>query len=135
MTKFRLTAALGVSAVFTLVTAAHAQSLTATKASVQDSTLTVESLEVPQDGWLVAHTVQDGQAGPHVGHAQVASGSNDNVQITLDQPVSSGDKVVLMLHEDTGTAGTFEFEAGAAETKDAPAMADGQPVQAEVTVE
>lgn len=126
-------AALCASVALMFAPAAHA--LTATGAKLENSTLAIDSVEADAAGWLVVHMAQNGEAGAHIGHVQVQSGMNENLQIPLDQTVSSGQSVILMLHEDTGTTGTFEFEEGSAEQLDPPAMSDGEPIQTEVTIE
>lgn len=86
----------------------------------------------PQAGWAVIHTVTDeGKVGNHVGHAAIEQGENALVGITLDQAFEE-DEFIVMLHEDAGAAGTFEF--GPDDKTDAPVMAEGKPVTAAINV-
>jgi hypothetical protein len=116
-------------------TAYAAGALKASDVKLQDNALTIGSIEAPSGGWLVVHAMEGGEAGPHIGHVELQSGANENLEVPLDEQVAAGDSVILMIHEDTGEKGTFEFEEGSAEGTDAPAMAGGKPIQTEVTVE
>lgn len=111
---------------------AQSEEFSASNAQLAGQELTVD-VTSPQAGWAVIHKVaEDGKAGAHIGHAAIEAGDNPGVAITLDQPVE-GEQLIVMLHEDAGTAGTFEF--GADDKTDAPVMADdGQPVEATVDV-
>jgi hypothetical protein len=45
----------------------------------------------------------------------------------------AGDKLAIMLHQDTGKMGTYEFGMEGSK-EDAPVLADGNPVMEMVTV-
>jgi hypothetical protein len=96
-------------------------------------TLTVKSVNAPKDGFLVVHVVTDGKPGAVIGHAEVKEGENSGVPVILDTTPKTGDELALMLHDDTGTAGKYEFGMDGSK-EDAPTMADGKPVMVTVTV-
>jgi hypothetical protein len=113
------------------VALAQNEEFAASNATLEDGQLTMD-LVAPEAGWAVVHTVDDqGKAGAHIGHAAVEAGENAALAIPLDQPVE-GDQLMVMLHEDAGAAGTFEFSGD--DKTDAPVMKDGAPVSATVDV-
>ena len=112
-------------------TLAQSEELPASNAMLEDGQLTMD-LVAPEASWAVVHTVDDqGKAGAHIGHAAVEAGENAALAIPPGQPVE-GDQLMVMLHEDAGTAGTFEFSAD--DKTNAPIMKDGAPVSATVDV-
>ncbi|WP_428669547.1 DUF7282 domain-containing protein [Roseibium sp.] len=100
------------------------------------NSVTIDKVTMPADGWLVIHEIKDGkpQAPQSIGHAPVKAGENANITVTLDMDVAPGSKVLAMLHEDTGTIGTYEFGPGSTDN-DKPVMADGKPVVLPVAIE
>jgi hypothetical protein len=98
-------------------------------AALQDKFIVVKSVEAPADGWLVAHQAENGQPGDIIGFMSVKAGTNQEVQIPLAGTLEPGAGIVLMLHEDAGTMGTFD----AAEDK--PVMEGDKPTMVEVKVE
>lgn len=73
----------------------------------------LDSVKVESDAWLVAHpAAADGR--PDVsrvlGRAFVQHGMSERVPVDLDAPVAPGQAVVVMLHDDTGEVGRFEFD-------------------------
>ena len=96
---------------------------------VSGGSVTASKIVAGEDGWLVVHrTGDDMKPGPVVGHAAVKAGENMNVTAPLDESVASGDKLMLMLHGETGgmKAGEFEYTLGAKE--DGPIKVDGKLV-------
>ena len=70
---------------------------------VSGGSVTASKIVAGEDGWLVVHrTGDDMKPGPVVGHAAVKAGENMNVTAPLDESVASGDKLMLMLHGETG---------------------------------
>lgn len=111
--------------------AAAQDAFSASNAKLDGEQLTLD-ITSPQAGWAVIHKIDDeGKAGDHIGHAAIKAGENKGVQITLDQPVE-GDQLIVMLHDDAGKKGEFEF--GADSKVDAPVMEDGKPVTDEIDV-
>lgn len=73
----------------------------------------LDSVKVESDAWLVAHpAAADGR--PDVsrvlGRAFVQHGTSERVPVDLGAPVAPGQAVVVMLHDDTGEVGRFEFD-------------------------
>lgn len=100
------------------------------RANGKELTLNVDS---PESGWAVIHVVKNGKPGAHIGHAMVHQGENKNVQIKLKRKVKPGEPLIVMLHEDKGKTGKFEF--GPVSKADVPAMKNGQPVTTKITVQ
>jgi uncharacterized protein YgiM (DUF1202 family) len=88
---------------------------------IVDGTLTVPSITSASPGWMVVHADNEGKPGPVLGYAAVAEGENTDVVIPIDTDAAT-ETVHLMLHEDGGVVGTYEFPGA-----DAPVMVDGKP--------
>lgn len=90
------------------------------------------SVDAAEDGWIVIHGPNEANDGPQIpeiiGKAPVTAGSNQNVEIVLDEDaaVSTGDNLFPMLHYDTGEIGTYEFDG--ANGLDLPVMFEGNIV-------
>jgi hypothetical protein len=108
---------------------AQAQSLKAENAQVQNKFIVVKSVNAPSEGWLVAHKDEGGKPGDIVGFMMIKSGNNSAVQIPLAGELDPGAGIILMMHEDGGTKGTFDPK------EDKPTMEGGKPVMAEVKIE
>jgi hypothetical protein len=110
--------------------AAHSQSLKAEDAHVKDK-FVEKSIEAPSEGWLVAHKGGGGQPGKIVGSVMIKPGSNTEVRIPVTGTLDHGPNavIILMMHEDAGTKGTFDA------SEDKPTMQDSKPVMAEVIIE
>lgn len=128
MTKLIHAACLGVSLNLLFAGVAHSQALKAENAQLQDKFLVIKSVETPAAGWLVVHRSNGGQPGEIVGSMTVVAGTNSEVEIPLTAALASGADIVLMLHEDSGTAGKFDS------AEDKPVTVGGKPVTAEVKV-
>lgn len=90
--------------------------------------VTIDKVTIPVDGWIVIHP-SDAQGKfieKDIGHAPVKAGTSTKVTVTLTQDVKDGDKLHVMLHEDTGAKGTYEF--GKVPKADGPVLKDGKPV-------
>jgi hypothetical protein len=95
--------------------------------------LMVDSVEAPAEGYVVVHMMTDDKPGEVIGYAPVKSGENKNIEIKLDKQPNPGDKLAIMLHQDTGKMGTYEFGMEGSK-EDTPLMAEGKPVMEMVTV-
>jgi hypothetical protein len=84
----------------------------------QNNTLTVACVFSSVPGWLVGYS--DGGDTPLdiLGYQHVDAGMNENVSITLD-PENLTEIIYLVLHEDTGIFGEFDYPA-----EDPPQRAD-----------
>jgi hypothetical protein len=103
--------------------------LKAENASVQDKFIVVKSVDTPSDGWLVAHNDEGGKPGDIVGFIMIKAGTNSSVQIPLAGKLDPGAGIIVMMHEDSGTKGTFDPK------DDKPTMVGGKPVVAEIKME
>ena len=129
MKRSLYTSSLYLSLSILLAPAADAQGLKAENAHVQDKFIVVKSVESPSEGWLVAHKAEGGQPGDIIGFMMIKPGSNAEVQIPLAGTLDPGAGIILMMHEDAGTKGTFDPK------EDKPTMEGGKPVMAEVKIE
>ena len=104
--------------------AMSALTLNVDPASLQivDGVLTVPSITSSSAGWLVVHADDGGTFGPVIGYAALAEGENTDVAVEIDADAAT-ETIHLMLHEDGGVVGTYEFPGA-----DAPVMVDGAPV-------
>ncbi|EDZ66201.1 hypothetical protein NOC27_2881 [Nitrosococcus oceani AFC27] len=101
------------------------------------SEITVDSVTVPDDGFVVIHASDEHGniiAPQSIGYSAVKSGTQEDVSVSLDEEVASGDKVFVMLHEDTGEKGTYEFGVDRTDV-DVPVIQDGKPVIAPMDIE
>jgi hypothetical protein len=71
--------------------------------------VTVASVLSRGPGFIVIHTDDNGAPGPVAGFAPVMNGSNQNVEVVLDQ-MSATPVLHAMLHTDDGVEGTYEFD-------------------------
>ena len=101
---------------------------------VSGGTVTAASVLAETNGWMVVHrTGDDSKPGPVVGHAPLKAGANTDVTAILTEPVTSGQKLMLMLHGEAGGSqtGIFEYTLGAKE--DGPIKVDGKLIMAVIT--
>jgi hypothetical protein len=131
MTRFHHISLVLFSMTIMFAPAAHSQSLKAGDAHVKDKFIVVKSVEAPSEGWLVAHKGGGGQPGKIVGFMMIKPGSYTDVQIPVTGKLDHGPHavIILMMHEDAGTKGTFDA------SEDKPTMQGGKPVTAEVIVD
>lgn len=94
------------------------------------TTLSVDRVTIPDGGFVVIHASdKDGNpiAPESIGHAAIEPGTHEDVSVELDEAVESGDKVYVMLHEDSGEAGTYEFGPESSDV-DLPTTYDGKAI-------
>jgi hypothetical protein len=104
--------------------------------SVANGVVSAEKVVAGENGWLVVHrTDADMKPGPVVGYAPLREGENADVAAILQEPVKSGEMLMLMVHAETGgmETGVFEYTLGAKE--DGPIKIDGKLVMSVVTAE
>ncbi|WP_227370070.1 hypothetical protein [Halomonas sp. M20] len=90
--------------------------------------ITIATLVSNVDGFVVAHEADD-EGKPNtkaIGHTQIKKGSQERIGIVLDRDMESGEKIFVMLHEDTGKEGEYEFGPDNTDV-DKPVMVDGKP--------
>ena len=73
-----------------------------------DGRVTIDSVVLPEPGWLVLHAEREGQVAEVLTFTAVTAGANETVTLTVD-PLQATPSLVAMLHVDAGTAGEFEF--------------------------
>jgi hypothetical protein len=73
----------------------------------------------PEVGLVVIREDMNGQPGAVIGTATVAQGENGNVEIELSRDAGDEEQLWAILHRDTGTLGTFEYD-GTAGSQDQP---------------
>ncbi|WP_394340610.1 DUF7282 domain-containing protein [Natrinema ejinorense] len=103
-------------------------------------TITVESVTLHDGGFVTVHdsTLADGAVFDSVRgtSAYLGPGTHEDVEITLDEPLTSDDDVFAMAHQDTDADEAYDFleSEGAA---DGPYAAAGGPIMspASITVE
>lgn len=101
------------------------------------STISIDSVTIPDGGFVVIHASdEDGKpvAPASIGHTALDPGSHEDVSVELDEAVESGGKVFVMLHDDTGEEGTYEFGPDSTDV-DPPTMHDGDAVVVPMEIE
>ncbi|MDQ7028543.1 MAG: hypothetical protein Q9O62_01545 [Ardenticatenia bacterium] len=72
------------------------------------TTVVVDEVNYDQPGLVVIHKEADGKPGPAIGWTALQPGKNTNVEVSLSETVSDGQKLFAMLHSDVGTVGEFD---------------------------
>lgn len=83
------------------------------QAPSEDNTLTISSITLAEDGWVIAHSDADGEIGAAISEPlYLAAGTHTDVEINLNTGVTlaAGDVVYIVLHEDLGVTETFEAD-------------------------
>ena len=99
--------------------------------------ITVGTVSLPADGFVVVHAAnEDGTptVPDSIGHVAAPAGKSENVVVPLEFPVAAGGTVYVMLHEDSGELGVYEFKTGSTDV-DLPVTVDGGPVITPITIE
>jgi len=86
-----------------------------------DGTVTIDSVTVSQDGFVVIHEGTADEFGAVIGFAPVSAGTTTDVAVELDGDAT--DVIWPMLHVDNETMGEYEF--GEVEGADGPVSIDG----------
>lgn len=75
------------------------------------ATFTFPEVHIDGNGWLVMHPFEDGKPNGniYVGHSYVQSGTNKEVDITVDSEPATGDMFIVMLHRDVDEDKEFDF--------------------------
>lgn len=95
------------------------------------NTVTVGSVTIENDGFLVVHAIKDGKpvVPGSIGNVAVKAGTTENVVVELTEAMNSGDVVLTMLHMDDGMMGMYMFP-----NQDPPVLMNGKPVMATAKV-
>ncbi len=105
-----------------VVSPAFLAEIVATEDQMVDmNTITIDSVTLSVDGFVVVHSGDAETFGPVLGFAPVAAGTSTDVVVELEGDVTG--VVWPMLHVDTGEAGVYEF--GTVEGADGPVVIDG----------
>ncbi|WP_420628650.1 DUF7282 domain-containing protein [Candidatus Leptofilum sp.] len=90
----------------------------------EDGVLQIDSVLLPQDGWLAIHTEANGRPATLLGVVPLTAGLHEDVMLTI--PWRQGTPtLVAALYADGGKPLHFEYEA-----EDEPLLAEGDPVEA-----
>ncbi|MCF8230803.1 MAG: cupredoxin domain-containing protein [Bacteroidales bacterium] len=113
-------------------------SITVESQLISQNKIMVNSAEISTtSGWLVVH--KDNNGSPQVpgiisvpNHIEEGTSQNLRLQIDSTASISDGEKVWVMLHEDTGEKGTYEFDG---QNGLDPAVTSGDsPVTTQITI-
>ncbi len=91
-----------------------------------NNAVTVASVLAADPGWLVVHNQQNNLPGQIVGMIPVPAGLSTDLTVANLDTAKLTPRLWLMLYDDTGTVGTFEY--GSAANVDNPVTVDGAVV-------
>lgn len=74
----------------------------------EDGRLMIDSVVIPDAGWIVLYKEANGEAGDILGFEPLQAGENSPVTITIE-PRDATPTLIARLHEDAGTDGLFEY--------------------------
>jgi len=119
MTKLTLATLALTFAAGTAFAAGHAVPMVdAVDQDVSNGVVSASNIVAGENGWLVVHRT-DGEMkpGPVVGYAPIRAGETSDVAAILQEPVASGEMLMLMVHSEAGgmETGIFEYTLGAQE--------------------
>lgn len=122
-----------------VTTAAMSGTITIEDQPLVDNTITVDNIFLDMDGYVVVHASNADESGPMVPEiisepVYLEAGENDDVVInfTEDANVGVGDKVWVMLHDDSGVEMVYEFDG--VNGLDLPLMDDDGIVVTPITI-
>lgn len=97
-------------------------------------TLTIPEVHIDGDGWLVMHPfIGDKPSGTYVaGYTFLESGTNTDVEITLNPAPAAGDRYVVMLHKDADRDKVFDFVFVAENVVEDEAVFEGRTMIAHI---
>lgn len=137
MNKLILSAAALTLSAGTAFADAHAvQMVEAVDQDVSNGIVSADMVVAAENGWMVVHrTDADMKPGPVVGYAPIRGGDNVDVAAILQEPIASGELLMLMVHAERGgnATGVFEYTLGAPE--DGPIRVDDKLVMTVITTE
>jgi hypothetical protein len=91
--------------------------------------VTVESVELLEDGFLVIREDDAGSAGEAIGHTSVAAGSHTDVEVALERFAIDGERLYATLHVDDPADGDYDYDVDP--SRDPPATDAGGDVVSE----
>lgn len=102
---------------------------------VTNSTLLVASAAAPTPAWVVVHLNDKGMPGKRVGVASIPIGVSSNIAVPLDPKADLSKGLLVAVHADRGTAGTFDFNMeDKFNSPDQPFFVGGKEVAVAVSV-
>jgi sugar lactone lactonase YvrE len=98
-------------------------------ASSDGNSVTIPRIVAAEDGFLVVHTILDGEpvVPASIGHVAIEAGEASDVTVDLDFAPVSGESYMAMLHVDSDGDESYSFGPGSTDL-DGPVMMDGQIV-------
>lgn len=104
--------------------------------TTEGGTIIVPSVTLAEDGFVVIHTVLDGQpvVPESIGHAMLSAGKHEDVAVEVNFDPVAGESYVVMLHSDTDGDGTYAFGLGSTDV-DTPMKKNGEVVAKQFTAE
>ena len=94
----------------------------------EDGRLLVDSVQLPEPGWLVIHAWREEAVAEVLGQTAVSGPTESNIEVQID-PLQATDTLVAMLHQDAGEVGTYEFPGA-----DEPLSTANGPVMSQFTI-
>lgn len=94
--------------------------------SADGTTVTISRATITgTDGWVAIHQGAGGEpkVSESIGHAPLREGENTNVQVELDRPVTSSQRLYAMVHADDPANGRYTFPEGDPSAKSAGKVA------------
>ncbi|MGM0555233.1 MAG: lipoprotein [Myxococcota bacterium] len=108
---------------FVVSTPSNEPTVTPTDQTLELSTMvTIDSANLLDDGFIVIHEQNEAGDAPAgvIGHSEaISAGEVTDVTVALTRPADDGETLYAMLHDDTGTAGEYEFD-GTSGSEDPP---------------
>ena len=93
----------------------------------EDGVVHIDSVQLPQDGWLAIHAEENGRPAQVLGVVPLAAGRHEDIAITI--PWRNGTPTLYAaLYADNGEPLHFDYQA-----EDEPLLASGEPVVAAIT--
>lgn len=86
--------------------------------------VTIPRAEIPgTEGWIAVHADDGGEPGEVLGVAPLSAGENNDIEVELDRPLDSPQRLYAMLHKEGPADGDYTFPNG-----DQPVEENGEAV-------
>ncbi len=129
-TSSKVNAIIALTLLPALTFAAEAQDagITADFQPVVEGAITIAEVTAPQSGFVVVWLPKDNKPfhGRVIAAVPVEAGVHADLKLPLDEDIGPDQTLGIVLHQDTGEAGKFEFELG--KEIDLPVMNGRRPV-------
>lgn len=92
-------------------------------AMIEGDAVVFSSVLIDQDGYVVIHAVEGGEAvlPGSIGHVAVPAGTSENVTVPIEGGAMEGTDYVAMIHYETNDNDTYDFAEGMTDV-DTPGM-------------